>query len=86
MKFTERAVDQIVYEMGTLPNDEIYHALRPYSTNFGEVDYDALLENRPQTVRPNETGEFQLFRIGDAVLSRNIYAAIFEAARFMKDL
>jgi len=82
----ERAVDQIVYELGTLPNDEIYHALRPYSVNFGEVDYDALLENRPQTVRPNVSGEFQLFRIGDAVISRNIYAAIFEAARFMKDM
>jgi dimethylglycine catabolism A len=82
----ERAVDQIVYELGTLPNDEIYHALRPYSVNLGEVDYDALLESRPQAVRPNENGEFQLFRIGDAVASRNIYAAIFEAARFMKDM
>jgi hypothetical protein len=82
----ERAVDQIVYELGTLPNDEIYHALRPHSVNLGEVDYDALLESRPQGVRPNKDGEFQLFRIGDAVTSRNIYAAIFEAARFMKDM
>jgi hypothetical protein len=82
----ERAVDQIVYELGTLPNDEIYHALKPHSVNLGEVDYDALLESRPQDVCTNDGAEFQLFRIGDAVTSRNIYGAIFEAARFMKDL
>jgi NADPH-dependent 2,4-dienoyl-CoA reductase/sulfur reductase-like enzyme len=82
----ERLVDQIVYELGTLPNDELYHVLRPYSVNLGEVDYDALLENRPQAVRTNPDGAFQLFRIGDAVLSRNIYAAIFEAARFVQQM
>jgi 2,4-dienoyl-CoA reductase-like NADH-dependent reductase (Old Yellow Enzyme family) len=82
----ERVVDQLVYELGTLPNDELYHSLRPYSVNLGEVDYDALLESRPQEIRTNPAGEFQLFRIGDAVISRNIHAAIFEAARFMKDL
>jgi dimethylglycine catabolism A len=82
----ERAVDQIVCELGTLPNDELYRALRPHSVNLGEVDYDALLENRPQGLRPNAEGEFQLFRIGDAVASRNVYAAIFEAARFVKDV
>jgi hypothetical protein len=29
---------------------------------------------------------FQLFRIGDAVASRNIHAAIFDALRLVKDL
>lgn len=82
----ERVVDQIVYEMGTLPNDDLYKSLRPFSVNLGEVDYDALLEQHPQALRPNAGGEFQLFRIGDAVTSRNIYAAIFEAARFVKTM
>ena len=82
----ERVVDQIVYELGTLPNDDLYHALKPLSVNDGEVDLDALIDNRPQTVGTNPAGAFQLFRIGDAVMSRNVYAAIFEASRFMTQI
>jgi 2,4-dienoyl-CoA reductase-like NADH-dependent reductase (Old Yellow Enzyme family)/thioredoxin reductase len=82
----ERAVDQIVYEMGTVPNDDLYHTLRPHSVNLGEVDYDALIGNEQQVVQTNPAGIFQLFRIGDAVIGRNIYAAILDASRFMKDL
>jgi hypothetical protein len=44
------------------------------------------LEGRPQTIRTNPEGRFQLFRIGDAVASRNIHAAIFDGLRFAKDL
>jgi hypothetical protein len=29
----------------------------------------------------NEGGDFQLFRIGDAVASRNVHAAMLDAAR-----
>jgi 2,4-dienoyl-CoA reductase-like NADH-dependent reductase (Old Yellow Enzyme family)/thioredoxin reductase len=82
----ERVVDQIVYEIGTLPNDDIYHALKPFSVNDGEVDLEALVESRPQTVTTNEAGTFKLFRIGDAVSSRNVYAAIFDASRFMAQI
>jgi 2,4-dienoyl-CoA reductase-like NADH-dependent reductase (Old Yellow Enzyme family)/thioredoxin reductase len=82
----ERSVDQIVVEAGTLPNEELYHALRPFSVNLGEVDYAELMDNRPQDVRVNPDGTFQLFRVGDAIIGRNIYAAILDAARFMKDL
>ena len=46
------AVDQVVVEHGTLPVDELYHALRPGSVNLGEVDYAALLAGRPQEVDP----------------------------------
>jgi hypothetical protein len=50
----------------------------PGSANKGAVDYRALLAGRPQPV----TGPgYQLFRIGDAVNSRNIHAAIFDALR-----
>jgi hypothetical protein len=45
------------------------------------VDHQALLAVRPQPVRTNDTGSFQLFRVGDAVASRNIHAAIYDALR-----
>jgi hypothetical protein len=34
----------------------------------------------------NEDGQFQLFRIGDAVSARNTHAAIYDALRLMKDV
>lgn len=82
----ERAVDQIVVEHGTLPATELYDELRPLSVNRGEVDYGALLAGRPQEVVRNPEGRFRLFRIGDAVASRNIHAAIYDALRLAKDL
>jgi N-methyl-L-proline demethylase len=77
----ERVVDHVVVEQGTLPNDELYHALVPGSANLGEVDLSALLELRPQTVHRNAEGAYQLFRIGDAVSSRNVHAAVYDAFR-----
>jgi hypothetical protein len=77
----ERIVDHVVVEQGTLPNDELYHALVPGSVNLGEVDQSALLGLRAQTVRRNEAGTYQLFRIGDAVSSRNVHAAVYDAFR-----
>jgi N-methyl-L-proline demethylase len=82
----ERRVDQVVVEHGTLPVDELYWALQPHSVNLGEVDYDALVEGRPQTVQRNAGGKFRLLRIGDAVHSRNIHAAVYDGLRFAKDL
>ncbi len=81
----ERIVDQVVVEHGTLPLDELYFALKPSSSNLGACDYDALREGRPQSLTENPDGEFQLFRIGDAVSSRNIHAAIYDALRLCKD-
>jgi hypothetical protein len=34
----------------------------------------------------NPAGRFQLFRIGDAVATRNTHAAIYDALRLVKDL
>lgn len=83
---SERVVDQVVVEHGTLPADELYFSLLPDSVNLGEADYDALLAGRPQTVVRNPAGTFRLLRIGDAVASRNIHAAVFDGLRFTKDL
>ncbi|WP_085877929.1 NADH:flavin oxidoreductase [Roseisalinus antarcticus] len=82
----EREFDQIVVNHGTLPMDEIYHALRPGSSNDGAVDQDALIAGRPQAVEANPHGTYQLFRIGDAVSARNTHAAIYDALRLVKDL
>jgi 2,4-dienoyl-CoA reductase-like NADH-dependent reductase (Old Yellow Enzyme family)/thioredoxin reductase len=81
-----RLVDQVVVEHGTLPLEELYFALKEGSSNRGEVDYQALIAGRPQTIRINPESSFQLFRIGDAVASRNIHAAIYDALRLCKDL
>ena len=83
---SERLVDQVVVEHGTLPLDDVYFELKPLSSNLGAVDYDALIEGNPQRVESNPTGKFKLFRIGDAVSSRNIHAAIYDALRLVKDL
>jgi 2,4-dienoyl-CoA reductase-like NADH-dependent reductase (Old Yellow Enzyme family)/thioredoxin reductase len=77
----ERVVDQVVAEHGTLPNDDLYFALVPQSRNLGEVDLDALIALEPQTVETNPNGRFQLFRVGDAVASRNLHAAIYDSLR-----
>lgn len=83
---TQRTVDQIVVEHGTLPVTELYDQLKPLSINLGEVDHDALLAGRPQTVVRNPDGRFRLFRIGDAVAGRNVHAAVYDALRLAKDL
>ncbi len=75
----ERAVDHVVVEHGTLPNDDLYRELVPYSGNAGAVDHRSLLAVRAQPPTPD--GRFQLFRIGDAVASRNIHAAVYDALR-----
>ncbi len=82
----ERRVDQVVVEHGTLANEDLYFALKPSSRNGGEVDYRALEAGRPQSVERNPDGLFTLYRIGDAVASRNIHAAIFDALRLVKDI
>ena len=81
-----REVDQVVVEHGTLPLDELYFALKPLSVNGGEIDYAALRAGRPQTARKNPDGAFRLWRIGDAVASRNVHAAIYDALRLCKDI
>ena len=82
----ERRVDQVVVERGTLPVDDLYIALKPGSRNLGEVDYDAWIANRPQDIVRNPAGSYALYRIGDAVASRNIHAAVYDGLRLAKDI
>ena len=82
----ERRVDQVVVNHGTRPLDDIYFELKPGSSNRGEVDHEALVAGRPQSVCRNPEGRYQLFRIGDAVAARNTHAAIYDALRLMNDI
>ncbi|MBB2927885.1 NADH:flavin oxidoreductase [Paraburkholderia silvatlantica] len=82
----EQRYDQIVVNHGTIPMDELYFALKAQSTNLGAVNYDDLIDGKPQIENRNPAGRFQLFRIGDAVSARNTHAAIYDALRLVKDL
>jgi len=74
-------VDQVVVEYGTLPNDDIYFDLKEGSQNHGQIDFVELTDFKPQTLGINPGGNFRLYRIGDAVASRNIHASLYEARR-----
>ena len=77
----ERVVDTVIIEHGTLPVAEVFDALAPQSVNLGQIDVPDLLRRRPQSARPNPDGRFELYRVGDAVASRNVHAAILDALR-----
>ena len=79
-----RDFDQIVVNHGTLPMDDIYFDLKPQSSNLGELDQAAFIAGEPQEISTNSNGDFQLFRIGDAVSARNTHAAIYDALRLVK--
>ncbi|GGO55048.1 hypothetical protein SAMN05444398_103220 [Roseovarius pacificus] len=83
---SEKTYDQIVVNYGTMPMDELYFDLKPLSSNHGAVDYEALVAGQPQQIMRNTDGDFQLFRIGDAVSARNTHAAIYDALRLVKDI
>ena len=71
---------QVVVEQGTTPVDEVFTGLREQAVNKGVTDIDALLDARPQWGGAG-AGGFELHRIGDAVTSRGVHAAIYDAAR-----
>jgi N-methyl-L-proline demethylase len=77
-----RTVDQVVVEHGTLPLDELYFDLKPQSLNKGAMAYPVFAAP-PLAQGP---AGFRLFRIGDAVASRNIHAAIYDALRLASSL
>ena len=71
---------QVLVEHGTVPMTDVYDELRGKSVNSGVTDVEALLAVRRQP-RPDNAEGFALYRIGDAVTSRSIHAAIYDALR-----
>jgi hypothetical protein len=81
-----RRVDHIVVEHGTLPVAELFDALRARSSNSGVVDITRLITRTPQTdttaIRDQDHSKpYTLYRVGDAVSSRNLHAAIYDSRR-----
>ena len=83
---TVKDYDQIIVNYGTRPLDDLYFDLKPHSRNLGAVDYEAFIQGKPQTLVSNPDGAFVLYRIGDAVSSRNTHAAIYDALRLMRQI
>jgi hypothetical protein len=78
--------DCVVAELGTEPDEALFAALKPLSRNRGEADLEALRSGMPQPSLAAAGAGFVLFRVGDAVASRDIHAAIFDSLRIMKDV
>ena len=83
---TVKDYDQIIVNYGTRPLDDLYFDLKPHSRNLGAVDYEAFIQGKPQSLVSNPDGAFVLYRIGDAVSSRNTHAAIYDALRLMRQI
>ncbi len=82
----ERLSDQVVVEHGTVPLDALYEELKAGSCNNGSVNMDRLLTGQPQTSKDEHADGYELYRVGDAVSSRDIHCAILDSRRLCKDL
>lgn len=80
------ACDRMVIERGTIPMDELYHEMRSGAVNDGVTDLDTLVAGGRQALSLNPEGRYELHRIGDAISSRDIHAAMLDAMRLCKDI
>ena len=85
-KTFEKETSQVIVEHGTLPLEELYFELKANSKNLGEVDYKSLIRGMNKEINKNDKGDYFLYRVGDAVSSRNIHAAIYDSLRICKDI
>ncbi len=80
----EILTDQVLLETGTDPLAEVFFELKDGASNKGTTDVDAMANWAPQPT-PSAQG-YTLHRIGDAVTSRSIHAALLEAYRLVVHL
>lgn len=73
--------DAILIEQGTTPVADLYHALLERSCNDGVTDIETLIASQPQPQRGAWSTGYELHRIGNAVSSRSIHSAVFDALR-----
>ncbi len=85
-KIDIKKTSQVVVEHGTLPNDEIYFELKDNSINQGSINYKSLIDGKLIETYKNQNGDYFIYRVGDAVSSRNIHASIYDSMRICKDL
>ncbi len=77
-----RCVDAVIVEHGVVPNSELFDVLRTSSANDGETDLVALAEARAQP----ESDAMVVYRVGDAVSSRDLASSIYDARRLCQSL
>ena len=77
---------QVIIEHGTLPLDDLYFELKQKSYNLGAIDYNSLIKNKFIELKNNKEGSYFLYRVGDAISSRNIHAAIYDSLRICNHL
>lgn len=70
---------QVIVEHGTVPVNDLFAELRPLSANDGATSVESLLGAAPLRARP--PAGFELHRLGDAVSSRSVHAAMLDALR-----
>jgi NADPH-dependent 2,4-dienoyl-CoA reductase/sulfur reductase-like enzyme len=84
---TEICAAQLVVERGTAPVEDVYQDLRDRSVNNGVTDIALMTGAKTKGCNnPRIAGSFELYRIGDAVASRDIYSSIYEAYRLCSQL
>jgi NADPH-dependent 2,4-dienoyl-CoA reductase/sulfur reductase-like enzyme len=80
-KLMKRKTGKVVVEHGTIPDTELYDELKCLSSNSGVMNIDAFISGKRQPKNNNLEKKFELYCIGDAVTSRNIHMAIYDAFR-----
>ncbi len=85
-KIQQCVADTVVLDQGVSPDNQLFDDLVPGSTNNGEIDLEALAAATAQPAEPRQTDGYCLYRIGDALMSRNIHAAMLDARRICMTL
>ena len=75
---------QIVVEHGTLPADDVFADLQAASVNGGVIDLGAFAAGQAQSLGGGDG--FTLWRVGYAVVTRDIHAALLDARRLCQNL
>tara|TARA_Y100000590_G_scaffold452060_1_gene594520 strand:+ start:2236 stop:4275 length:2040 start_codon:yes stop_codon:yes gene_type:complete len=85
-KTETKEISQVIVEHGTTPIDALYFELKKNSVNQGIIDYKSLIKGDFNEIAKNPKGNYHLYRVGDAVSSRNIHAAIYDSLRICKNI
>lgn len=77
----------VVVERGTEPVCEVFDELAPLSVNDGELDLERFRSGRRQEWPLAPQGHrLELYRIGDALSSRDVHSAVYDAFRLCRVL
>ncbi|WP_300010612.1 NADH:flavin oxidoreductase [uncultured Roseobacter sp.] len=78
--------DHVVFETGCKPMDDLYFDLVGQSSNAGQLDLRKFARGIVEFPSAHSDSSFALVRLGDAVASRNLHAALFDANRLVQGL